>query len=919
IKRIFSAGLRFLLNAQDPIRVAEMLEGYSQKGVLSGLVRDMVISEAKTTGMYKDLLNPFDEFFEKHEKYQKRLAEEMIHSKFFGVDMSIGEAITLYMTSKREQAILGLANSDIQFSPDKTGKKRVTVAGNIRFEGMSPEEKINLLTGGIEEIYKQFNQTDKAFIALSEQFFNEKSSKIKREADKLYFGHEMPMESYYVPIARAESTIAKNITDATKMVRQFATVSNLSFNKKTVRNAQKSLLIRPVWDVITDHAQGLSKYANMYLPMQNFNRVWNTQTSEIKGHSESLSSVLESEVWGKLDGKLSGKGAEAYFTQLCNDMQNVGQSNRPGTSLTSILRSGAVTYGLGFNPKVWLTQNTSLIACMDTIDPRYYAYVFSNRNDELMDKYSLFARIRDYDTEVIRAQGLVDKVGKIGELTMKPISFFDRQVIRMLWGAAQAQVQGQKGYAIGSEENLKAAGELLDRAILRNQQTSGQGTRSGFMRGSEITKTLTMFSADSMKQMSSFVEAVGVYSRARSDAKAGVEGASARATAAGKQLVRSGMAIMGVAVAMAAITELFRALYKKDRRKDSEGEEIPVAGDMVIESFGNMVSILPIIREVYGLVTDGYDLSDFTLDAVSDTISAFTGAVGDVTRAAQGKYVSYESAMSDARDVIFAVGRTIGIPVNNMNNVMIGLLNVAPGNLDWSYQSLFSKPSYKSDLEKAIADGDDDLAALILKTWMKRESGGAGETAETLLDLYKNGYDVLSPTAPTSVTVNGESVTLTSKQRKQILTALETAQDKVADLVSSKEWNDLDDAAKAKSIRVLYDSAYSNAKADTVGTTPSKKAVLSMLYDPETVALISGYAGTVSVIKQDDEEIGKKVQIEEYLDGFTGDRSLLLYIAGYSSDEAKELLRKRIAEYTSDKTEQERLIGILGVAEEEED
>ena len=96
--------------------------------------------------------------------------------------------------------------------------------------------------------------------------------------------------------------------------------------------------------------------------------------------------------------------------------------------------------------------------------------------------------------------GVIDRIGRFGDVGMKGIGIVERFVITRLWQACRLQVEGEQKLKLDSEENKIAAGKLLEKVILETQQNSLATEKSAGMRsGNEFTKALTMFSADGMK------------------------------------------------------------------------------------------------------------------------------------------------------------------------------------------------------------------------------------------------------------------------------------------------------------------------------------------------------------------------------------------------------------------------------------
>ncbi len=74
-----------------------------------------------------------------------------------------------------------------------------------------------------------------------------------------------------------------------------------------------------------------------------------------------------------------------------------------------------------------------------------------------MDKYCDYARVRNYEKGVVRAEGVIDKVGKVGDIFTKPIQWTDRAAIGKIWNACQVQIERNDGHKIGTVENMQAA------------------------------------------------------------------------------------------------------------------------------------------------------------------------------------------------------------------------------------------------------------------------------------------------------------------------------------------------------------------------------------------------------------------------------------------------------------------------------
>ena len=170
----------------------------------------------------------------------------------------------------------------------------------------------------------------------------------------------------------------------------------------------------------------------------------------------------------------------------------------------------------------------------------------------------------------------------------------DRFVVRRLFGACQVQVQKDGGAKIGTEANKIEAGKLLKRVILETQQNSLATERSAAMRsGNEIMRTLTMFSADSMKVIGRVIDSVGELSALRARLRTTTD-AESRATlqtqikAARRNVRKSLTALATSALFMAAIAQLFSWLYNKDKDDDETA-----AQQVLVDFVGNLLGRAP--------------------------------------------------------------------------------------------------------------------------------------------------------------------------------------------------------------------------------------------------------------------------------------------------------------------------------------
>jgi hypothetical protein len=135
--------------------------------------------------------------------------------------MTLGEFLGLYMTSKRKQAFISLAMSDIVFDkmPGVRDHEQRLAGLKMQYEGLT-EVQIeaamrgmgNALIAEIGAQYEKIADDDiRAFVAAVERFFNETSTSEKTETDLLLYGYTNVLGGYYYPLERDKNAFDVNL------------------------------------------------------------------------------------------------------------------------------------------------------------------------------------------------------------------------------------------------------------------------------------------------------------------------------------------------------------------------------------------------------------------------------------------------------------------------------------------------------------------------------------------------------------------------------------------------------------------------------------------------------------------------------------------------------------------------------------
>ena len=794
------AGSTYMQTFGDPMSVARRMDMY-ESGFYTEMLTELreAAIDAEITEM--EIRQDYDAFLKKNRKYLSQAVKQTV--EYRGVAIPRMHLISLYMTLKRAHAQAGLAQNGFAFT-DADGKR-------VRVDGFAPEitEESDLRAAAIEEqarIAELLSETDKEYIAILEKAFNEDAKKLKAERDMQRLGFTNATEDYYYPIRRGN--IAKNV-DTSDIQGELDRVSSASFNKDTVRGAKQELFIEAADTVFNRHIHAVAQYAALSPAIETYNKLYNL---DIGGNANKPVSVAteSANTWAK---------GNRYFSKLISDIQGIPASSSEGMRVLGFIRGSYAKFQLGANPKVWVTQLSSLFAASSILDASSITRgMFVSSKD--IDTYCPLAKLRAQDNTAAMAQGLFDKVGRVSNALMAPIGKMDRFVVRRLFGACQVQVQKNGGAKIGTEANKIEAGKLLKRVILETQQNSLATERSAAMRsGNEIMRTVTMFSADSMKVIGRVIDSVGELSTLKAKLRMTTDTeriATLRTQikAARKKVFKSVTALATSALFMAAIAQLFSWLYNKDRDDDET-----VGQQVFVDFIGNLFGGLPLIRDVYTRIAEGYELDNYAYSALNDLLDSAVNLFDTVGGIVSGEESDAKVA-SRIKNLAYSIGQIFGIPTRNIYNVFYGLTKRISPTTAYQIDEAFYAKNYVTDLNKAIESDDTDMIAMLTSMIFGERIGNttmSDAVRDKFVDLYSKGYSVLPRSIGDTISYGGVEIPLTDDEYARFRAIYAQSMKDIEKMMNGGAFKVLSEEMQAKAIKQVYDAYYYDALSDLVG------------------------------------------------------------------------------------------------------
>lgn len=895
ISRIFdNVGRRYLTAFGDPMTLFRFMDGY-QEGFFTWAGEELRTGAFRHGVDVMEMKAEYDAFLEgkDHKKYVKKASREVV--EYGGAKMSKLQYISLYMTMQRQQAQRGLAENG--FSLIDVNGQRVEVDGFLsRIQErigselgikkspdgtwkITEEQMKAAVESEIAEIKKQLTEEDLQFVGIIERTLNGKCKELKQARDMERLGYSNTISGYYYPIVRA--MIAKTI-DSQGMWGELDRASNISANKDTVKGAAGALWIESADTVFNRHIDAVARYAELSPAIDAINKLFNLDISGNKNKPKSVrtatfNSWQTAKLFGGAPSDVQRHNGEAYLKELLADLQGIGKNAGIGEKFAEGLRGGFAISALAANPKVLLTQISSVFASTNVLSMKSVAagarLGFGKGVGADVDKYCPVAKLRNYDSSAAKAQGVIENVRGAGEKLMTLVSVMDRGVVRTLWGACQVEIESTKGYKVGTEENAVEAGKLLERVIQETQQNSIATEKSAAMRSKNMfMKSLTMFTSDAMKSVGRVIDALGHRAALTARIKAAEANGDAEHAKAlkaelkgvDKQGRKSISALVTTAIYMTLIARAFSWLYAKD--EEDENSVLAFIADV----FGGMLGGLPIISDIYDFFSNGYEISDNVYDSLNDVLTGVKKIIDTSGRAMNGEATAIEvngALLSGMQAICTAAG----IPMRNVRNMVMGLTRRFNPNAAYRMEMLTKSKNYASDFEDAVAAGDDDKAFMILELLLSERLAGEGAQVsfensayiDEALRMEKAGYNLLPRTIGDSVTIDGADVDMSPEEQTALRARYSEALGVIEGLVESEAYTSLSDEQKESAVRFVYDSYYDQGIYELYGYERNmKRRVFSKVISAEKLALAN--AVTAGLESDYEDKRGKVVASDKW-------------------------------------------------------
>lgn len=880
---------RFFRSIVDTRTLAMWLDG-GDKGIITELFEDIAKGSTKQTITVMELYDDFDKFIKKNKKFYKSL-EEKITFKFNGKDVEItrGEAISLYLTSLQEDGLYHLAFGGFAVGKDQNNIRKYVgqkpLYGKPEDVEQYEAEVLQKAKKEFTALFDTFSETEKEYISLAKNLFNNKAKRIKQEIDIQRIGMTNANVENYFPERVYE--VGRPLKQGNTYIQEMNLIANQSIHKDRVKGSKQTLYISPVNMVIMNHIRQIAMYNAYAIPVDTLRRVMNKNVSLTfdgrpnTAQVETLKTVIQENAWSDF---------EKFLDKYMMDVQGGSFSNTTPDKIIRWMRSNYAKFQLGLNIKTMLSQLTSLPMAGSRLGwGNLLKGTFAKPNFDEMLKFSEWARARNYEGAAYKSQSLVDNVDKVGQLAMKPIGMVDLFTMNRIYNAAKYYIASRDGISLDSVECKTKAAAMLEEIGRETQNNSEAAEKSAIMRSdNELIKSIVMFSSDAMKQFSTLIQALNRIKFIKQKIKLG-KGDKAvleKQLSAARKEARGAFASVGTSAAMYVLMGMLvnYGLFAKEPEDDESYIEI------FLKNFGGSVTgMIPVVRDLYSFFVEGYELDNFAYETINGLSEAVKNLGTLMERAGSGERVTDQEWMLAMRKFIYAAGQITGIPTRNLYNQIYGLIKRVSPSAAYDINSMFYGASTK-DLDKAIEKGDTALSTTIAEQLLSDKGIDASKkVASAFSDLYSKGYS-MPKGIPESITYNEEEISLNAKQQGIVIDAYSEAANKAEGLINSADWASLSDDAKANALKLLFNYYYYYGINKATGAYADNRTLL--LGSAIDITKIASAYGQIAELTADTDKKGnvisgtKKAKVQRLVNSLrlsAAQKYILMGFLGYKN------------------------------------
>ena len=752
-----------LLNS---MRYVNLISEGNKDGVLNILFDELNRGARKKDFLTMKWQKPFENLIREDNKSYREFREKLVDTPFVNVkgetvQLTESQIVQLIMTAKREQGRKHLAGGGFVAVDTKRllkGKSGAKTKGNI------VENTADTLIEQIVKLSNNLSPYAQKWMSLAENLFNNEVTKEVNNTSFMLKGYKIANEKYYIPLMADKDYTATQLEG----VSMDKAIENAGFTKAVNVNAGNRIVIDGIDQVINRHIDTVSTYVSLAVPIRNFRKVWNGQTSsfydadflkEIKRDRLSVKEAIKDK-WGDRAARI--------IENTVSDLQSSrAEHSEIGGIYNKILGNEISATFLG-NLSIVLKQAASYptaaaVLSSDSLlkGSKGFAYIPSSKRlqalfDEIDEHTGAHYKRRiGMQTEELAAlmrsaKGFQGKWlnSKFGMLhPAKWIQSMDVQTTAALWIASKYEIEKSKKFTEGSSEYWQAVTDLYDEVIEYTQPEYDVLHRAEIQKNTNpIARTFSLFQTQPLQNSGILYDGYREVMWAKQRLSEDNSEANKEAFKQAKTKQRKAVwAITSASATFAVFSFLatFLVLHKTKRYRDDDDD---VTAKSVFNAIGKetaetiLAAYLPIIgsyaidigSRISSMVENGsfsdYDYIDnMGLSAINDFLKASVKFIGTTGLAFKGDK-TFKDVASSSKDLLVQVAQMNGVPATNTlnlyNSVTAYYKELIKHDCDlWDYNT--QPMSSKELLTKYVEyknEGNGEKAKEFKQKWFKSNS-----------------------------------------------------------------------------------------------------------------------------------------------------------------------------------------------------
>ena len=808
----------------NPIQYLESLAGWNPDSVwYKTLSKGLETGERKMRRYQEEANQLLDKFIEENSEWMKKAdgqgkdgiwydikIPQLIELKMGGKAVFGGE-MTVSMTPL-QKVMLALESKNTDNLAHMAGgrtfvDKELYMQGKTD-EGLKGGTTVRLAPETVKAMVADLSTEEQALYDILAKYYNEFAKTRINEVSNTLYGYDRATSSFYAPIY---TNANYNKTEPGVYDVTAEGVGNMKNRTQGAKNPSYNI---SAIEAFRRHVSQTSRFVGLAIPIQNFNAVLNRYVGE-----STIKDVITHE-WSEADLD--------YINDIITELQ--ASTHMEKTELEGAfgkIESNYIGAVFGFNPSVALKVFGSWFTAMGTLNPKYAVKSFGKVNEQVVNKYTaeLALRQRGYSTpELAQMQMNRGKINEFIQSNKVTRDVFgggwmvkaDVAVAKNLWGWAEAQIEATTQLKPGTPEQIasgtdpfyKAVAELYEEAIGNTQSMYDVMHRSKLMKADGKIRAFTMFHTDTMQCLNLFYKNLGEarYYKSKAEADPNNKALQKKLETAQGKVKDTFNAVALCSLEVALVTVLNSMLKRRDKYEDEEGSFSweAVGADTASNFLKSLTGMLPGGDVVLNALIDalfGDNTYDTQLPGMSMLNNLVSISIDLGKRAAERKLTK-----ADVKDLAVALAKAAGLPVENVEKYLLGVMSWFSPEIAQAYDDLIATPA-KSDLKDLHGDAQERAVYDILN-----EYGVDKDTAKEVARLYAAGYTkAMAGDIPEKITVDGEEFKIEPGRYKAVLG--ETLS-KLGEVISSSEYKNADDKAKADMLRRVNEFAHATAKAD---------------------------------------------------------------------------------------------------------